>query len=224
MLDSSVLRVTNARGAPLPNGFLRQEAGSDTLALLFPGRGYRASMPLLYYTQLALLERGADVLRLDLAYDLDPDFGRATPAERRAWIRDDALRAFGAASSQRDYPHVVLVGKSLGTWALTDILQGGDAPAAPRCVWLTPLLNDEALLSAVRERRPPSLFVIGTADPFYDASVLDELGALPGARSVVVPEADHGLVVPGNVKATLEAMGRYLSALEGFLDAAAAGA
>lgn len=224
MVDSSVLDVKNARGAPLPNGFLRQEGGSDTLALLFPGRGYRATMPLLYYSQLALLERGTDVLRLDLAYDLDPDFGRAAPRERRAWIREDALRAFDAASSQRDYRHVVLVGKSLGTWALTDILQGREASSAPMCVWLTPLLNDEALLDAVRERRPPSLFVIGTGDPLYDASLVAELSAPEGSSSVVVPEADHGLVVPGDVSATIAAMAGYLSALEAFLDVAAVGA
>lgn len=220
MVRRSSLEISNAHASPLANAWLRNEAGADTLALLFPGRGYRATMPLLYYSQLALQERGADVLRLDLTYDLDPAFRAATPEEQRAWIRHDALSAYNAGIAQGRYRRVVVLGKSLGTWALTDILLQRTSAPAPACVWLTPLLQDETLVAAVRQRRPPSLFVIGTEDPLYDPVLLDELGGFPGSQSVVVPGADHGLVVSGSVQATVRAMAAYLQALSAFLGGA----
>jgi len=220
MLEVTHLQATAPRGASLPNTFLRSAEDADTLALLFPGRGYRSTAPLLHYTQRLFLERGIDVLRLDLAYDLDPDFRRAASEEQRAWIREDALTAFAAGREQRQYRRVVLVGKSLGTWAVSDILHLRPAPPAPACVWLTPLLHDRALVDSVRQLRPPSLFVIGTADLLYDPQLLGELGDLPGCRSLVVPDADHGLEVRGDMEATLRAMGSYLEALGEFIEVA----
>ena len=217
MVRTTHLDATTARGKPLPNTFIRNDAGSDMLAVIFPGLGYRATMPLLHYTQRALHERGADILRLDLAYDLDPDFPREDPSARRTWIRDDARSAYEAAARQGPYRDVVLVGKSLGTLALTDILERDEQQPSPACVWLTPLLNDASLVETIRHRRPPSLFVIGTADPLYDGTLVDDLAARTGRRSVVVEGADHSLEIPGDMPTTLQAMQAYLSALAGFL-------
>ncbi len=217
MARTTHLDLTTTRDMLLPNTFIRNDAGSDTLAVILPGLGYRATMPLLHYTQRALQWRGADILRLDLAYDLDPDFPREDPSARRKWIGDDARSAYEAATRQGHYRNVVLVGKSLGTLALTDLLERDEQPRSPACVWLTPLLNDASLLETIRRRRPASLFVIGTADPLYDRSRVDELAALTGRPSVVVEGADHSLEIPGNMAMTLQAMQAYLSALEGFL-------
>ncbi len=233
MYRTTHLDATTTRGAPLPYTFFRNDTGTDRLAVLFPGLGYRATMPLLHYTQRAFQERGADVLRLDLAYDLDPDFPRDDASRRRAWIRDDALSAYRAATRQGAYRDVILVGKSIGTLALADILadvpadvpahvpadipSAGLPPRTPACVWLTPLLNDASLLETVQRRLPPSLFVIGTADPLYDATRLDELAERTGRNRVIVEDADHSLEIPGDMAKTLQAMHAYLSALDGFL-------
>jgi dienelactone hydrolase len=229
MYRTTHLDATTARGTPLPNTFFRNDAGSGVLAVVFPGLGYRATMPLLHYTQRAFQERGADVLRLDFAYDLDPAFPRDDASLRRAWIRDDALSAYRLATRQGAYRDVVLVGKSIGTLALADILadvpahvparvpSAGLPPRTPACVWLTPLLNDASLLQTVHRRLPPSLFVIGTADPLYDATRLDELAERTGRNRVIVDDADHSLEIPGDMAKTLQAMHAYLSALDGFL-------
>lgn len=204
----------------LPHVFLQAEGGSDALALLFPGYGYRASMPLLHYAERALLWRGADVLRLELAYDTDPAFGQAEPAARRARIRADAERAAHAALARADYRRIVLVGKSMGTLALADLVGGILSGHAPACAWLTPLLNDERLREAALEQRPPSLFAIGTADPLHDARTLGDLVAATRGRAVVVEGADHSLDVPGDMAATLHALHEVMDAFEGLLDTA----
>lgn len=204
----------------LPHAFLRAEGGSETVALLFPGFGYRVTAPLLHYAEQALLWRGADVLRLDLAYDADPTFPAHDPEARRARIRSDAERALEAALAAGDHRNIVLVGKSLGTLALADLVAGPLADRGPVCVWLTPLLNDAGLREAVTRQRPPSLYVIGTADPLYDAGVLEELRDACGGRSVVVDGADHGMLVPGDMAATLEGLRRVMAVMDDVLDEA----
>lgn len=205
-------------GSEVPHSFLEHVPASAVLALLVPGYGYRATMPLLHYSERALQWRGADVLRLELAYDVDPGYARADAPARRARLRGDAERALAAARSERSYDRIVLVGKSLGTLALTDLLTGPVAGADVGCVWLTPLLNDDGLRHAAQALRPPSLTVIGSADPLYDRSLLDELATATGGRALVVDGADHSLEIAGSLAATLEALRRYGAALESFLD------
>ncbi len=217
MLRTSQLDLTTTRGTPMPNTLLRHDDGTDTIAVVFPGLGYRATMPLLHYTQRALTWRGADVLRLDLAYDLDPAFPNDDAAQRRRWIRDDALLAFDTAMRLDDHRNVVLVGKSLGTLALVDVLDREDRRPPVGCVWLTPLLHDPALREVLGRRRPAALIAIGTADPLYDGALVDELAAGGGHDAVVAQGADHSLETPGDLTATLDTLRAYLSALDGFL-------
>lgn len=159
------------------------------------------------------------MLRLDLAYDLDPEFTGAGPEARRQRIRDDAAGALALAREHGDYARVVLVGKSLGTLALADLVSGPLADRTPACVWLTPILRDPALVGAIRRHAPPSLFVIGTANPLYEAPVLDDLAGATGNHRVVVEGADHGMEIPGDLRATASAVGAYAAGLETFLDA-----
>jgi len=220
MHERQTLTDPSGEDTLVPHTFFRGDGDTDTLAVLVPGYGYRATMPLLHYTERALLWRGADALRLDLAYDTDPTFTGADPATRRTRTREDAERALRAALTQREYSRYVLVGKSLGTLALADLIESPLGGGRPACVWLTPLLGNAVLREAVRRRRPSSLFVIGTADPLYDAATLQELVNATGGRAVVVDHADHSLEVAGDLRASLEALQAYGEGLETFLEAA----
>jgi hypothetical protein len=211
------LRILGADGEPLPHHFLQSTPGTDVLGVLLPGFGYRATMPLLYYAERALLWRGADVLRCDLAYDLEPAFVAADADARRAWLRTDAERATQAALEQGDYRRVALVGKSLGTLAMAALLDGPIEERTPTCVWLTPLLGDEGLRETVLRTRPRSLFVIGDADPLYDPAALRTLAGATGDRTVVVEGADHSLEVPGDLTASLRCLATAMDALEDLL-------
>ncbi len=63
----------------------------------------------------------------------------------------------------------------------------------------------------------PSLFAIGTADPYYDAAALAEVQAATKGATVVIADADHGLEIPGDVVRSLQAMIEVVQALERFL-------
>jgi len=74
MTSSVRLDIRGFAGEAVPNQFIKQESEADRLAILLPGMGYSCDMPLFYYAQNVLEERGADVLRVEYAYGLDRMF------------------------------------------------------------------------------------------------------------------------------------------------------
>ncbi len=207
------LAVVGTGGAPVPHKFLRQAAPTGDLALVLPGSGYTADMPLLHYPARLLLEAGADLLALEYAYG-----GLAAP-ERERRLAADVGAACRAALAQRPYEWVTLLGKSLGTIAMAGLFAAGIVPPEARAIWLTPVLGDDHVWAAMQRTRPPAVVAIGTADPFYDAGRLAAVRATAGVEAVVVDGADHGLELPGDVLGSLAALERVVRAVQRLLTA-----
>jgi hypothetical protein len=90
--------------------------------------------------------------------------------------------------------------------------------SAARCVWSTPILASEWLCAQIRKHRPPSLFIIGTADHFYRPAVLQELADVTKGRALVLEKVHHGMEIEGDIAGTLAAMRRMADALETFIE------
>lgn len=211
------LAITGHRDEPVPNRFVRQEGKAEELALLLPGYGYTCDMPLFYYAENLLTERGADVLRVEYAYNRRADFGDPRGPEARRWLRDDAVAACRAALAQRPYRRLVLVGKSLGTLAMGEALAASIAGGRDTsAVWLTPLLGDPDLLRQVRDWGGRSLFVAGGADRAHDAAAQADAVAATGGSLLVVDGADHGFDIPGDPVASVRALERVVLAMREF--------
>ena len=217
MATATALSVQGYRGEPVPNRFLRPEGAIDHLAVLLPGFGYTLDMPLFYYAENLLLERGWDVLRVEYAYNKHPECQTLPATERHRWLLADATAAWRAGLGQRAYERVVLIGKSLGTLAMGHVLTAKDLPPAVGAVWLTPLLSEEPLRQQIRQYGGPSLFVIGTADPHFNPVVLEEMQVATIGEAVVVTNADHGMDIPGDPVASIRAVERVVEALGRFL-------
>jgi predicted alpha/beta-hydrolase family hydrolase len=167
--------------------------------MLLPGFGYTLDMPLFYYAENLLLERGWDVLRVEYAYSERPEFGVLPRPEQRRWLLADAEAAYRAARADRAYSQIALVGKSLGTAAMGHLLTLPEARTeGARTVWLTPMLSESRLREQIAQFADSSLFVIGTADPHYDPAILAELTAATNGEAVGIDDADHGMDIPGD--------------------------
>lgn len=140
--------------------------------------------PLLHWAAELLTENGWSVIAA--SYDLDE-----VARDGRAHVLRCASAALERAVVDRP---VIVVAKSLGTMALPWALQNG-LPGA----WLTPLLKDEAVVTAARAAHRPTLLVGGTADPHWQP-VLDP-GS--GVSLLELPGADHGLQRPGEWRRSL---------------------
>jgi predicted alpha/beta-hydrolase family hydrolase len=217
MATSTTLTIQGYRDEHLPNRLLRPEGAIDHLAVLLPGFGYTLDMPLFYYAEILLLERGWDVLRVEYAYNKHPEFQTLSEPEREQWLLADTTAAWRAGLGQRTYPRVVLIGKSLGTLAMGHLLTIAVLPPNVGAVWLTPLLAEERLRQKISQYGGHSLFVIGTADPHFDPVVLEKMQVATIGEAVVVRNADHGMDIPGNPIASVRAVERVVEALSRFL-------
>jgi predicted alpha/beta-hydrolase family hydrolase len=217
MATPTTLTIQGYRGEAVPNRFLRPEGAVEQLAVLLPGFGYSLDMPLFYYAEHLLLERGWDVLRVEYAYNTRPEFRTLPAPERERWLLADATAAWRAGLGQRAYERVGLIGKSLGTLAMGHLLTMAEPPPHVGAVWLTPLLGEERLRQQIVRYGGSSLFVIGTADPHFDPVVLEQMQVATIGEAVVVRNADHGLDIPGDPISSVRAVERVVAALGRFL-------
>jgi pimeloyl-ACP methyl ester carboxylesterase len=185
------LEITGASG-PIENTFLRQDG--SRLAVVLPGRrgGWLAAA--IYYPVIAMLDEGFDALCLESIY---------IDAPSPATLRDDANAVVRAGRAAGEYRQVALVGKSLGTLAMAELIASDAAFAYAPSIWLTPLLRNDRVAAALERLGAPGLIVVGTQDPLHDVDVLSGLEA-QGHRVLVLAGAHHGLAIDGDAPASAE--------------------
>ena len=216
-MNIQTLPIPGADGAFIPNQFYRQDdPACRHLSLLFPGLHYTNAHPAMHYTRLALQAAGVDVCAVDYDYTA-PAFQALPDEEQMRRLAQNAEAAWRAASAQRDYARITLVGKSLGTLALGHLLAAQPALRGADWIWLTPLLRHEALYRQVISVRHRALFVIGDADPHYDPARLAQAERLTGGQALVLPRAHHGLEVAGDALASVRVMAQMVEAVVGFV-------
>lgn len=159
------------------------------LAVLLPGRTYSVDCPLFYYTNQLMDERGIDTLCVDFTYDRDQAFLTDTDDNRIERLRADGRSVIEFAGTLGGYDRFTIVGKSLGTismgWAISDNLPN------TRLVWLTPSFGGAGLKAQISGYPNPAFCLIGTRDPGYTDTVVDEIST-PNMTVAVVEGADHG--------------------------------
>jgi hypothetical protein len=153
-------------------------------AILLPGRMFGAATPLLHWPATLLTQYGWSVLHVEW------DENGLTDGEA-SHVRQCADAALDRAAPDRP---VLVVAKSLGTLALPWAVENG-LPGA----WLTPLLRDRTVLTAVEEAQQPTLLVGGTADPHWHIPATTG----PGISITELPGADHGLQQPADWRRSL---------------------
>ena len=212
------ISIQGRNGLAIPNSIIQQDGQNSRLAVFFPGLTYRNTMPVLYYPRQLLLARGYDVLSINYTYDQIPEFMGLSEVDKIAWIGADARAAMAAVFAIGQYEHFTLVGKSLGTAAMAAVAPDEPRLASADLVWLTPGFKTHGVLDRMALCTQRSIMVIGTADPHYEESYV---GAARnrGAQVVLLPGLDHGLEKPGDVVASLAAMGEIVERLSAWLDA-----
>ncbi|PZR54234.1 alpha/beta hydrolase [Xylanimonas oleitrophica] len=179
---------------------LTHDGDPDRVATILPGQGYTADGPLLAYAAAVLRDAGWSLRTF--VWDSGPS-GRDEARETYTRVVREGLDAAPHAK------HLV-VGKSLGTLALP-VCSLLSVPG----VWITPLVSDQGTVD-VRDAALtlhvsglPTVLAGGSDDPLWDPVV----AAKSGARVVEVAHADHSLMVPGDWRASLAALGEVTAAV-----------
>jgi pimeloyl-ACP methyl ester carboxylesterase len=188
---------TSGSEAAFPAAIYRPDA--PRRVVLLPGARYPTRAPLLWFAREVAVARGFGVLEV-----LDEPPAGEDPF---AWVHDRAERALEHQPTELD----VVIGKSLSS----DVA-GLAADRGLPAIWLTPLLDRPGIVAALARTTRPTLLVGGTADPTWlpdaipDNVMLDRL-QLDGL--------DHGLQLPGDPQASLNALRKVVKKVDRFLGA-----
>lgn len=153
-------------------------------AVLLPGRGYTAQAPLLSWSGLLLAEEGWDVYAVEWT-----DAAAEDPA---AFLHG----AWAEVTAVLDGVPDLVVATSLGTFAAPLAIAAG-IPG----IWLTPLVRHDVVADALGAASEDHLVVAGTADAAWRRDLI------AGTRAAVteIADADHGLLIPGDWRASYAA-------------------
>ena len=200
----------------LPNSFLQQTGKAHTLAIIYPGLRYSCDKPLLYYLSRIMLERGADVLQVRSDYTVR-DFQVAPQNEKVDWIATDALAAMQTALAQREYYHLILIGKSIGTLAMTSVLNY-ELHMGKVAIWITPLLYEQELVQAALSFSGPAYFLLGSGDPTFQSDALATIQANTDAQALIIEGANHSLEIPDDTMRSIKIIEECMQGIAHFLD------
>ncbi len=211
------LPITGYKNRPVPNTFIKQDHESRHLAIIYPGFGYTADMPALYYPSQLLMGHGADVLKVNYNYSASDEFSTTFDEEQYVWLYTDSFAAWEEGWKQRRYDQVTLVGKSLGSLAVAHIANSNSRLALVSCVFITPTLTDHKFTNDVLDAEPRSLFVIGTEDHYYNSETLKDLERVTKSEALVFQGANHSLEVQNNMAQSLHIMERLIRVMDVFI-------
>lgn len=205
MIDFVRLPLKSAGGRPLVHKYARHRDDPAGLALFFPGQYYGVDGPLLYYLNDWLSRCGWDTFALTYGFQTTME---AVSAAVMAATLDECQEAVRAVFRERDYGRVALVGKSIGTGVVAHLCCGEPSMAKASAVHLTPTLEAPLFDPLFAETKQPAFLAMGTADPFYSAAALDRLRQQRSFSLCLIEGADHSLMIPGDLDASLAALRR----------------
>ena len=195
------IETPSSAGVTIHNRLHSQE--SDLLLVLLPGVGYLVSHTILHLMSILGLNLGYDVLQIPYGFQVAQD---DFELDQIPLIRKECQQTLSEAL-ERGYQSVVLVGKSLGTLLAASLSQ--EFPQIEKLILLTPVMDSTSMTGSI-----PTLALIGTADNAYNPDNVQNSATLNWR---VFEGLDHGLMVPGDVQASLKVLPDVVQACEDFL-------
>ena len=181
--------------------------------VVLPGNRYGPLGPAVRFPVLACRQI-ADGETIEVVY---PETNEDDPIPVRAQMLAAAVaEQVVPAVEQFTGDSVMFVAMSLGTRALASIASSLPRGRAISAVWVSPLFGVDVVRSGAMQSGLRSLIVAGAADPYHDQDGLDAVRTSLDAETLLIPGADHGLEVPGDLLATLDAMRALSTAVLNF--------
>mgnify|MGYP001228368258 CR=1 FL=1 len=206
-VEVTVFTHASPFGVDVNSSLFHHGLPSERLLILLPGRGYTGDHPALFHLRYVALENGWDVLVV--SYGFQSSGGDFRP-EQFPLLQQDVTLATAPALA-RGYRQVCAAGKSLGTPLAVDLERGLKAERVSLLL-LTPVSGVMQALDGIR-----TLAVIGTGDPLYSPEMVRLTEGDAHIDWLVYEALNHALLVEGDWRASLAALGQIMDACERFL-------
>ena len=183
--------VLGYRDIDIPFTLLSTKEESRNIAILLPGAGYTVQAPLLHYSTGVFLHKSFDVLHVNYSYN-DKAYDDFSIEEISEAIKYDVKTVIDKVLDDKSYENMYLVGKSLGTIAITSELKR-EAFKDAKVVWLTPLLQRDDVFETMMNSTNKGLGFIGDSDQHYIAERYEQLLNNTNIVSKLFPNVNHSL-------------------------------
>jgi hypothetical protein len=173
--------------------------------------------PLFHYATGICLNENVDVLHINYNFTKNDYFEKLTKPEQEWWMYDDVKAVVDVVLKNTVYKQCFYLSKSIGTipmameWTQKNLVHNAFG------IWLTPLLNEDKVYSALLNTELPSLCVIGNQDHHFNGERLSSLKNNHLVSTVVIPKADHSLEIKGDILATIEAVKEVIFGMQEFI-------
>lgn len=206
--------VKGCKDLTVPYNYIQNDKKPKTLAIFLPGAGYNTTSPLFHFTEEVYLNRGYDVLRVDYRY-IDKEYDDFTAEELDRAVKMDATAVLDKFFSDHAYDEYYIAGKSLGTIAMAQELKKQRFENA-KVIWLTPLIDQQAVLEAMIQSPHPALCFIGDQDRYYSQETYRKLAANPMLASKLYPGLNHSLEYGDNPVDSIRMLQNIITDIEQF--------
>ncbi|XXM70861.1 alpha/beta hydrolase [Lysinibacillus sphaericus] len=199
----------------VPYRLLSNSDNPKGIAIFFPGMGYTVMGPLLHYPTGMFLNEGWDVLQINYHYDSD-DVKELSDEAFDEMMMSDCKKVIDTVFESRTYRSHFLVAKSVGTIPLSAELQRPAFKDA-RAIWLTPLLNEQAVHGSMMNSRQTSICFIGDRDHHYNQERFKELNKNQNVQLHLIHGANHSLEQDFRVLKSIDTHRTIMNQIESFI-------
>ena len=207
-------KVTGYKGIEVPYTVVLTEDYTKKLAIFLPGAGYTAKSPLFHFAEEIFLNKNYDVLRVNYQYT-DKAYNEFTMKELSEAIVHDVRLVISEVLKGRNYQEFYLIGKSLGTIAMSAEMRRSEFSEA-KAIWVTPLLNQQEVLNTMVNSKNPAQCYIGDKDRYYSAGAFELLKTNPNLESTLLPDINHRLDCDNDPLKSIDALKQIIDGIKNF--------
>ncbi|WP_102272096.1 alpha/beta hydrolase [Cytobacillus massiliigabonensis] len=195
----------------IPTRLIEQKEDTNNLAIVLPGAGYTTQAPLLHFTTGLFYNKGFDVLHVNYLFSRQ----EMSVLNERDFARDVQL-AIDNAIKDKEYSNYYVVAKSIGTKALSDLLDNPMLKDA-KVVWLTPLLQNDGVFNAMVHSNHKGICIFGENDHFcFIEERFEKLKSNQNLILKVVDGGNHNLELDKEPIKSIELLKSVISDINAF--------
>lgn len=198
----------------VPYTLISKPTTSRNLAILLPGSGYTVQSPLLHYATGIFINKSFDVLHINYQYK-HKVYNNFSPEEISKAVKHDVKTVIDTVLDHASYENFYLVGKSLGTIAMSSELRR-DIFKEAKAVWLTPLLQKDEVFNALVNSNHSGLCFIGDNDHYYTEERYNQIQNNANIISKLIPNVNHKLEFDTDVLYSIDVLKDIMSEIEQF--------
>ncbi len=200
----------------IKNRFFSHREKTNLLTIIVAGFGYTMDAPYIYYSKYIPYQLDSDVLVIDLDYGQLDKFTEISDEKKDLWFKNDFEGIKDSIDKLTDYSKFWLIGKSLGTTVLYNLLKEKKLRIkTEKIIWLTPGTKAEEIYSAIVDLPISSFVVYGDKDPYTQNSQIDKLKASENIKILSLKEGDHSLETD-DILQSIEYLKTYVKELKYF--------